>query len=79
MMVIQVNNKVLNQMKSCWILILSEYLYLLKDKGLVAVKLFFFQFQYCETLKFLYPVLYVIINFYVLHYVRFSSQIGSVN
>ena len=41
MMVIQVNNKALNQMKSCWILILSQYLYLLKDKGLIVVKLFF--------------------------------------
>ena len=45
MMVIQVNNKALNQMKSCWILILSEYLYLLKDKGLIVVKLFFFNFN----------------------------------
>ena len=45
MMVIQVNNKALNQMKSCWILILSQYVYLLKDKGLIVVKLFFFNFN----------------------------------
>ena len=67
--IIQVTNKApikfFHQKKSCYILILSQYLHPLKGQESSGGKIYFCGFDYSQTLKFVYPILHVIINFYV--------------
>ena len=69
MVIIQVTNKVLILFftkKIYLILIFSQYLRPIEVQDFYDSKMYFFQFQYNQRLKFLYSFLYEIINFYVL-------------
>ena len=58
-MIIQVNNRVLIVFSPKKIVILSPYLHPLKKQDSYSGKTYFFQFQYPQTLKFIYLFLYV--------------------
>ena len=54
---------------------LFQYVRPIDGEDVYGSKIYFFQFKYCQTLKLLYPFLYMKINFLCFMMLCFSGEI----